>query len=107
VRVVENNADRVPMSRPYAAYAMPEIHAIHTAGALHRAVMNRKHDPVPLTERRNNRPRLHARTLLRHHEFAAGKISVRLREQHRELKRESMLPVQILVQAVVIIGPIL
>ncbi len=95
------------VSRPDAADAVPEIHAIHAASTLHGAIMNCEHYAVALAKRYNDRPRLHTRPLLRHHEFATGKVLVGLRQQNRELKRENMLAIEVLVQAVVIAGPIL
>ena len=46
--VVENNAERVTVSRPDAADAMAEMHAIHSACPLHRALMHREQHAVPL-----------------------------------------------------------
>ena len=46
--VVENNAERVTVSRPDAADAMAEIDAIHPACPLHRALMHREQHAVPL-----------------------------------------------------------
>ncbi len=76
LRVVENDAERVAVSRPDAADAVPEIDPIHAASALNRSMMNREHDAVTLAQRHNDRPRLHSWPLLRHHEFAAGKVFV-------------------------------
>ena len=45
---------------------------------------------------------LHARPLLGQHELAAVEIRARLRQQDRDLQREDMLAVEILVQAVVV-----
>src|SRR5262249_36027344 len=46
--VVENNAERVTVSRPDAADAMAEIDAIPPACPLHRALMHREQHAVPL-----------------------------------------------------------
>ena len=52
------------------------------------------------------RPRLHAGPLLGQDEFAAREIHARLVEQKRDLDREDMLAVEVLVQAVVIVGTV-
>jgi hypothetical protein len=41
--------------------------------------MNREYDAVSLMQRHHDRPRLHPRSLLRHREFAAGKIAIGFR----------------------------
>jgi integrase len=46
--VVENHAERVTVSRPDAADAMAEMHAIHAAWPLHRALMHREQHAIPL-----------------------------------------------------------
>jgi len=46
--VVENNAERVAVSRPDAADAMAEMHAIHSACPLHRALMHREQHAISL-----------------------------------------------------------
>ena len=86
---------------------MPEIHAICAASALHGTIMNREHHAITLAKRHNDRSRLHTGPLLRHHEFATGKVFVGFRQQNGELEREHMFAVEVLVQAVVIVGPIL
>ncbi len=81
---------------------MPQVYAIDTACAAHRAIMNRENDAVPLSQWHNYRPRLHTRSLLRHHKFAAREVLLRFRQQNGELQRENMIAVQVLMQAVVI-----
>ena len=80
LRVVENDAERMTMSRPDAADAVPEIDAIRAASARHGTMMNREHNTITLAKRHNDRPRLHSRPLLRHHEFATGKVVVGFRQ---------------------------
>src|SRR5580692_7603943 len=106
-RIVENDADRVTATREDAADAVPQVHAIHTARALHRPVVNRENNAVALTERHDHRPALHTRALLRHDELAAGEVHAGVGQQNSQLEREDMLAVQILVQAVVVADPIL
>jgi hypothetical protein len=86
---------------------MPEVHSINTLPALHRAMINRKHHAVTLSKRHNHRARLHARSLFSHNKFAASEIFVGFRQQHCDLKREDVLAIQILVQAVVIVSSVL
>jgi hypothetical protein len=76
LRVVENDADRMTVSRPDAADAVPEIDPIRAASTVHRSIMNREHNTVTLAKRHNDRPRLQSRPLLRHHEFSTGKVFV-------------------------------
>ena len=57
---------------------MPQIHPIRAASALHWTIVNREHNAIPLAKRHNDRPRLHTRPLLGHHEFATGKVFVGL-----------------------------
>ena len=80
LRVVENDANRMTMSRPDAADAVPEIGAIRAASALYGTIMNREHNAITLAKRHNDRPRLHTRPLLRHHEFSTGKVFVGFRQ---------------------------
>jgi hypothetical protein len=86
---------------------MAQIHPIRSSRSLHWAMMHRKGNRVPLPKRNDLRPRLHTRTLLRQHKLSSGKIHSRLRQQDRNLDREDMLAVKILMQAVVITLPIL
>jgi len=106
-RVVKDDAERVAVAGANATDAVPEIHAIHAPVPLYGAMMNCEHHTVPLPERDNYWSRLHTRPLLRHHEFAAREIFVGFGQQDGELERENMLPIKVLVQAVVIIHPIL
>src|SRR6202011_58979 len=71
-RVVENNADCVTLPRPDAADAVPQVHAIRTARALHGPVVNRENNAVALAERHDHRAALHARALFRHDELSTG-----------------------------------
>jgi len=45
--------------------------------------------------------------LLRHNELATGKVSTWLRQKNGKLERENVLSVEILMEAVVIVGRIL
>src|SRR5215472_5206975 len=95
------------MSPADAANAVPEIYPICAASALHGTMMNCEHDAVALTKRDHHRSRLHPRPLLCHHEFAAGKILIGFGQQDRQLKREYVRAIEVLMQAVIIVGSIL
>jgi len=77
---VENDAERMTMSRPEAADAVTEIDPIRATSAFHGAIRNREHNAIALAKRHNDRPRLHTRPLLGHHEFATGKVFVGFRQ---------------------------
>jgi hypothetical protein len=104
---MENDADCMTMSRPDAADPVPEIDAIHATVTLHRAIVNCEHNAISLSKRHHYWPRLHTRPLLGHHEFAAREVFVGFRQQNGELERENMLAIEVLVQAVVIVGAVL
>src|SRR5207249_4289836 len=82
--------------------SVPEIDAIGPARAVHRTVVHRDHPGIAPPQRHHLGPRLHAWALLGQHEFAAGEILFRLRQQNRHLQREDMLAVEILVESVVV-----
>ena len=69
--------------------------------------MHSKGHGIALLQRHHLGTRLHARALLGQHEFAAGEIAARLRQQHRHLQREDMLAIEVLMQAIVIASLIL
>ena len=73
---MEDDADRKTVSRPNAADAMAEIHAVYTSATLHRTIMNCEHHAISLSKRHNYGSRLHTRSLLRHYEFATREVFV-------------------------------
>src|SRR5580693_913554 len=105
-RIMENDAYRVTAPREDAANAVPQVHAIRTARALHGPVVNRENNSVALMERYDHRSALHARALLRHDELAAGEVRAGGGQQNSQLEREDMLAVEVLVQAVVVVDSI-
>src|SRR5205085_4036103 len=107
LRVVEDHTDRMAMAGADAADAVSQINAVEPARPLHRAMVHGKGDRIALAERHHFRPRLHARALFRQDELAAGEIAPWFRQEDRNLQREHMLAVEILMQAIVITGPIL
>jgi hypothetical protein len=81
---------------------MPEIHAIHTSSTLHRTIVNGEHYTIAPTKWYHLGPGLHSRALLRHDELATIEVPTGLREEDRQLQREDMFSIEVLVQAVVI-----
>src|SRR5687767_13470931 len=105
--VMEDDAQRVAMSGPNAAHAVPEIYPVDAARTLHRTVMDGEHHRVTLAKRHDCRPGLHAWTLFGHDEFSASEVAPRLGQQDRELQRKDVLAVEILVKTVVVAGAVL
>ena len=94
------------MPRAHSADAMPMMDPIDAAQTSNRALVDRECDCIALAERNDLGPRLHPRTLLGQHELAAREIALRPREQDGGLDREYVLPVEILMEAVVVVGPV-
>ena len=65
-----------------------------------------KYDALTLVERGHLGPRLHARPLFGEDEFAPREIDAGLCEQERDLEREDVFAVEVLMQAVVIVGAV-
>src|SRR5882757_10967162 len=101
-RVVEDDAHREPLTRANAADAMAHVHAISAACTFHGSVMYGEDDAHSLPEWHNLHSRLHARPLFGERKLAAGKFLAGLRQQERDLKREDVFTVNILVQAVIV-----
>jgi hypothetical protein len=95
----------VPGADP--ADAMAQINAIESARPLHGPVMHSKSNGIPLCQRYHFRPRLHSRPLLGQYKFATGEIAAWFRQQDRDLQRKHVLAVDILMQAIVILSPVL
>ena len=105
--VVEDDSERMPVARANATYTVAEVYTIDVLCTLDRTVMNCKDDPIALTKWYDDRPRLHARPLLRQHKFAASEISARFRQQDCKLKRKNVFAIEVLMQTVVIAGLVL
>ena len=86
---------------------MSQIDAIGATRALHGPLVNCEGHCIALAEWNDLRSRLHARALLREYEFAASKVPLRLGEEDRHLNGKNMLPVEILMEAVVVTGAVL
>src|SRR5438477_3881243 len=105
--IVEDYSQRVPLSGANAAYPMPKIHAIYATRTPHRTIVYGEDDAISLAQRNHLGTRLHAWSLLGHHELASMEVSPGFGEKYRELQRENMHSVEILMQTVVIAGFIL
>ena len=104
---MEDHADGVAVAGTDPADAMAQINAVGPARPLHRPMMHSKRNRVALPERNHLGPRLHSRPLLCQHELAAFEIAARLRQQDRDLQREHVLAIEVLVQAVEVAGFVL
>ena len=104
---MQDNAQRVPMPLPQSADTVAQGNPIFAACSLDRAAVHSEHHTVALGQRDHLDARLHARSLFSQHKFAAFEVFDRLRQENRNLQREDMLPVQVLMQTVVITGAVL
>src|SRR3954469_22415689 len=86
---------------------MAEINAVGAACPLLRAVMHSEGHGVALREWNHFGARLHARALLGQYELATGEIATGLGQEDRDLEREHVLAIEILMQAVEIAGLVL
>jgi hypothetical protein len=102
---VKDDAQRVALAGAYGAHAVPELDPVDAARTAHGPVIDGKNHRVPLLERHDLGPRLHARPLLGDHEFATREVAPGLGQEDRQLQREMELAIEVLVQAVVIAGP--
>ena len=104
---MENDANGMTVPGTDAADPMPQIDPIDSMRPLHRTVMDGESYGIALPQRNDLWSRLHARTLLSQYEFAAREISHRFRQQNRDLDREHVFPIEILMQTVIITHSIL
>src|SRR5688572_21983786 len=95
------------MSGTHTADAMAQIYPIDAALSTHRPVVHGEYRSMALAQRHDLRARLHPRALLGDDEFAAGEVASGLGQQDRDLQREHVLAVEILMQAVVVAGAVL
>ncbi len=79
---------------------------MNSASSPDRTMPDRKDHPLPLRERYDLGPRLHPRPLLGQNEFTPSEISPRPGKKKRDLEREDVLAVEILMQAIEIVWPI-
>src|ERR1700682_640552 len=107
LRIVKDHANGMAMAGTDLADAMTQVNPIEPARPLHWSKMHGKSHGIALGERHHFGARLHPRPLLGQHEFAAGEIPARFREQDRDLQREHMFAIEILMQAIVVTGAVL
>jgi hypothetical protein len=103
---MKNDTEGVPSAGPQPADAMSHVDAIGSPRPLDRAMVDGEDDALALVERDHLGPRLHAGPLLGEDEFAAREIHAGPREQERDLEREDVFAVEVLMQAVVIAGAV-
>jgi hypothetical protein len=84
------------------ADAMAHLDLVIAARAPDGAAVDREHHTIALGQRQHGHARLHPGTLFGQHEFPAGEVGVRLRQQYGDLERKDFRAVKILMQAVVI-----
>ena len=104
---MKDDAQGVPATGPNPADAVPQVDSIDTPGSPDRPLSDGEGHRISLSERDHFGAGLHPGTLFRHDELAARKVRSRPGQEHRELQREHMLTVNVLMQAVVVTGLIL
>jgi hypothetical protein len=104
--IVENDAERVPLAAAHDAHAVAHGDAVGHLGAAHRPMTDGEDDAIAAPQRHHGGARLYARPLLGQHEFTAREVPARFREQDRDLQREDVLAVEVLVQAVEVARPV-
>ena len=77
MRIVKNQPERMSVSAPQPAHAVPHVHPVNPARALHRPVMDREDHAFALDQRNDLGARLQARALLGENEFAAREVMAR------------------------------
>src|SRR5258708_7234866 len=105
--IMKDDAERVAMTLTHGADAMAQVNPVVAAGSPDWAAVHGEHHTVTLSERDHVDPRLHPRPLFGQYKFTALEIFGRRGEEDRDLQRENMFAVQVLVQAVEIAGTIL
>ena len=83
---MKNDADRVAAPRPETADAVAKVDAVDASRSLHRTVTDGEDDGIPLFERDDFGPGLHARALFGQDELASGEIAD---DEVRELLRQA------------------
>ena len=79
---------------------MPKIHSIVASFAFDGPMVNRECHSVSFTKGNDFDLRLHARLLFRQYKFVTRELTSRLREQNRDLNRENILSIKVVVEAV-------
>jgi hypothetical protein len=104
---MKDDAERVTVTLTHRADSVAQVNPIVAAGSSDRAAVHGEHHTVALSERHHFDARLHPRPLFGQHKFTALEIFGRIGEKDRDLQRENVLAVQILVQAIVVAGTVL
>lgn len=81
---------------------MTEVYSIGPPRTLYGPTIDREYHRIALSKRNDHRSRLHAWALFGQHEFAALKILSRFVEKDRQLERENVFAIEILVKAIVV-----
>src|ERR1700719_4613708 len=81
---------------------MAHVHAISAACTFHGSVVDGEDDAHTLPKWYDLRARLHPRPLFGERELAACEVLAGPRQQERDLKREDVFAVNILVQAIIV-----
>src|ERR1700722_10590065 len=89
------------------AHAMAELDPVVAATAFRRPAIHREDHGVALDERDDGGAGLDARALLGQHELAACKVATGIGQQRRDLEREDVFAVEVLMQAVVVARSVL
>jgi hypothetical protein len=100
--IVEDDASGISVSRSQATDTMPKMDAIGSPLTLHRAVMDGEGHRVALAQGNDFRPWLHAGALLGEYKLSAGEIGGRIGQKNGDLYGEDMLPIEILMEAVLV-----
>ena len=104
---MKDDAEGVAVTLAHRADPMAQVDPVVTAGSSDRTSVHGENDTVALIERYHLDPRLHPRSLFGQHKFTALEIFGRLGEEDRDLQRENVLTVQVLVQTIVVAGTVL
>src|SRR5207253_10911645 len=80
--------------------------AVRSALAANRAMVDGEDHRLAPAQRHDLAPGLRARPLLDQQELTAREVNARATQQHRHLQRTHQVTVEILVEAVVVAGPV-
>src|SRR5882672_12270281 len=104
---MKDDAESMPATLTHLADPVAQMHTMVAAGSPDRAAVHREYDSVALSERHHFDAALHSGSLFGQHEFTALEVFSRIGEQNRHLQRENVLAVQVLVQTIIVAGPVL
>ena len=104
---MKDDAQCVAAAGSHTADTVANVDAVEAARSLHWSVPDREDDAVAAAERDDLDARLHPRPLLGEDELAAGEVRAGLLQEYRDLEREDMFAVQVLMQTVEVIRAVL